>query len=147
MNKENIEKAAVVRIRGLTGVKHDIDITLNKLRLYKKNYCVVVPRNASYMGMIKRAKDYITWGDIDEDTYKELIDKRKQEFKERASDKNGKIQYTKFIEVDGSRIKKFFRLNSPRKGYGRKGIKVSFVNGGALGYRGKDINDLIKRML
>ena len=147
MKKENSEKVAVVRIRGLTGVKHDINRTLNKLRLYKKNYCVVVPRNASYMGMIKTAKDYITWGEIDNDTYNELMNKRKEEFKERVSDKQGKIQYTKFIEIDGKRIKKFFRLNSPKKGYGRKGIKVSFVNSGALGYRGKEINDLIRRML
>ena len=147
MTKQNSEKVAVVRIRGLTGVKHAINRTLNKLRLYKKNYCVVVPRNASYMGMIKTAKDYITWGEIDNDTYNELMNKRKEEFKERVSDKQGKIQYTKFIEIDGKRIKKFFRLNSPKKGYGRKGIKVSFVNSGALGYRGKEINDLIRRML
>ena len=40
-----------------------------------------------------------------------------------------------------------FRLNSPRKGYGRKGLKTQYQNGGALGYRGAAINDLIKRMV
>ena len=44
-------------------------------------------------------------------------------------------------------MKKFFRLSPPRKGFGRKGIKFAFTKGGALGYRGIKINDLIKRML
>ena len=40
-----------------------------------------------------------------------------------------------------------FRLNPPRGGFERKGIKVSFNSGGALGYRGEKINSLIKKML
>ena len=43
--------------------------------------------------------------------------------------------------------KPFIRLNSPRKGYGRKGVKKTFAMGGALGDRKEAINDLIKRML
>tara|TARA_Y100000310_G_scaffold342247_1_gene444599 strand:- start:17365 stop:17784 length:420 start_codon:yes stop_codon:yes gene_type:complete len=120
---ETSERFAIVRVRGVTGIKYDIDGTLEKLNLHKKNYCVVVPKNASYVGMIKKVKDYVTWGDIDEKTYGALADKRKA----------------------GS--KKVFRLNSPRKGYGRKGIKASFQNGGALDYRGDKINDLIMRMI
>ena len=51
------------------------------------------------------------------------------------------------ITVDGKKIKPFFRLNPPAKGFGRKGIKVSFKAKGALGYRADKINDLIKRMI
>jgi len=97
--------------------------------------------------MIKKVKDYVTWGEIDENTYNALIDGRSEEYKGRISDRNGKIKYERFIDVNGKKIKKFFRLNSPRKGYGRKGIKVSFKNSGALDYRGDKINDLIKRMI
>jgi len=140
-------KIVIVRVRGLTGIKRDIDETLKKLRLYSKNFCVVVPKTASYFGMVKKVKDYVTWGDIDENTYKSLIEKRSEEYKGRISDKNGKMKYDNYIEVNGKKIKKFFRLNSPRKGYGRKGIKVSFKNSGALDYRGDKINDLIKRMI
>ena len=148
MDKEIInEKLAIIRVRGLTGVKYDIDMTLEKLRLYKKNYCVVVPKTQSYVGMIKKIKDYVTWGGIDEKTYKELVEKRKEEYKGNTSDRKGKINYNKFADVDGKKIKKFFRLNSPKKGYGRKGTKVSFKNSGALGYRGDKINDLIMRMI
>lgn len=146
-NETTEEKIAIVRIRGLIGVKHDIDNTLKKLKLYNKNYCVVVPRTASYVGMIKKVKDYVTWGSIDENTYNSLIEKRAEEYKGRVSDKKGKINYTSFVEVNGKKIKKIFRLNSPKKGYGRKGIKVPFNQGGALDYRGDKINDLIKRMI
>ena len=146
-SKENDRKIAIVRVRGLIGIKYDIKETLDRLELYRKNYCVVVPRTASFVGMIKKVKDYSTWGEIDEDTYKSLIEKRSEEYKGRVSDKNGKIKYNRFMDVNGKKIKKYFRLNSPRKGYGRKGIKYSFKNGGALGDRGDKINDLIKRMI
>ena len=52
-----------------------------------------------------------------------------------------------FIVINDKKIKKYFRLNAPRKGFGRKGIKHTFKEGGALGYRGQAINDLIKRMV
>ncbi len=141
------DKLAVVRVRGITGVKRDIDATLKKLRLYKKNYCVVVPNTVAYVGMIKKIKDYVTWGDVDEKTYNDLMEKRAEEYKGEVSDRKGKINYNKFTDVDGKKVKRIFRLNSPKKGYGRKGIKVSFVDGGALGYREDKINDLIQRMI
>ncbi|MCH8329430.1 MAG: uL30 family ribosomal protein, partial [Nanoarchaeota archaeon] len=117
------------------------------LGINKKNYCVVVPKTASYVGMVKKVKDYVAWGDVDEETYNKLVEKRGEEYTGRLSDKKGKIHYNKFIDVNGKKIKKIFRLNSPRKGYGRKGIKVSFRSGGALGYRGNKINELIERMI
>ena len=49
--------------------------------------------------------------------------------------------------IDNKKLKKYFRLNAPRKGFGRKGIKHPYQNGGALGYRGQAINELIKRMI
>jgi len=141
------QKLVVVRVRGLIRVRHDMDITLTKLRLYKKNYCVVVPKTANYLGMVKKVGNYVTWGEIDENTYKVLIEKRAEEYRGRSSDKKGKLKYNKFINVNGKKIKGVFRLNSPKKGYGRKGIKVSFKNSGALGYRADKINDLINRMI
>ncbi|MBW2976678.1 uL30 family ribosomal protein [Candidatus Woesearchaeota archaeon] len=147
MEKEKNQKLAIIRVRGLTGVKIGIDQTLKKLKLYKKNYCVVVPKNQSYLGMIRKAKDYVTWGEIDEKTYNALTGKRGEEYTAKVSDKKGKINYGKFIDIGGKKIKNFFRLNSPKKGYGRKGVKASFTEGGALGYRGEKINDILSRMI
>lgn len=122
--KESRKLIAVVRVRGSIGVMKEIKDTLNMLRLYNKNNCVVVPNTPAYLGMIKKVKDYVTWGEIDDKTLNLLKEKRKKDVE-----------------------KKYFRLNPPRKGYGRKGIKCSFRIGGALGYRKEKINDLIKRML
>jgi large subunit ribosomal protein L30 len=107
----------------------------------------VVPKTSGYLGMVKKIKDYVTWGDIDEKIFNALVERRGEEYNGSVSDKNGKIKYSKFMGAMDKKIKKKFRLNSPKKGYGRKGIKVSFNNGGALGYRGDKIKDLIMRMI
>lgn len=121
---------AIIKIRTSINVNKEILDTLSMLSLYDTNFCTVHEATPSIIGMIKKVKDYVTWGEISEETLKELIKVR--------GEKNPK---------DPEKTKKFFRLNSPKKGYGRKGIKVPFKLGGALGDRGNAINDLIKRML
>ncbi len=118
--KENL---AVIRIRGVTGIKHDIKQTLDMLNLHRKNNCVVIPKTDVYLGMLAKVKDFTTFGTIDDDTYKILVEKR------------------------GKEEQKFFRLHPPRKGYARKGIKTPFSMGGALGDRKEKINELIIRMI
>lgn len=144
--KENeLKKLAVVRIRGITGIKKGIKDTLTMLCLYHNNYCVVV--NDNMFGMVRKVKDYVTWGEIDDETYMLLVEKRGEEFKGRLTDSKGKINYKKFIIVNNKKYKKYFRLSPPRGGFERKGIKTPFTIGGALGYRKEKINDLIKRMV
>ena len=122
----------MILIRGVINVDKQVKDTLHNLRLRKKLSCVVVDNTPSNKGMLDKCKDYITWGEIDNETEKELKEKRGKKTK----DKEGK-------EVE----KKFYNLHPPRKGFERKGIKVTFKVGGALGYRGDKINALIKRML
>lgn len=145
--KSYTKKLALIRVRGGIGLKKDVIETLERLRLYRKNFCVVIPDTACNLGMIKKVKDHITWGEISDDVYKLLVDKRGEEYKGRTTDAKGKVEYHKFIEINKKLYKPFFRLSPPRKGYGRKGIKVSFNLGGALGDRGKKINDIIQRMI
>jgi large subunit ribosomal protein L30 len=121
-NISNDKMIAVVRIRGSIDVNTQILDTLKMLHLWKKNSCIVFVPSASAMGMLIKAKDYITWGEINQETLSLLTEKRKAK-------------------------EKSFHLNPPRKGFGRKGIKVPFNKGGALGYRGEKMNDLIQRML
>lgn len=120
---------AVVRIRGEINILTRIQDTLYMLNLYKRNFCVVYDATPSVMGMIRKCKDYVTWGEISEETFKALQKRAEKDYNEPGKNK------------------KFYRLNSPKKGYGRKGIKTPFVSGGALGYRGEKMNDLIMRML
>ena len=144
---KSLKQLAAVRVRGLTGIKRGIADTMKILRLYKNNYCCIIPNTPVYVGMLMKAKDYITWGEIDDETFDTLVSKRGEEFKGREADSKGKIKYNDFIVINNRKIKKFLRLNAPRKGFGRKGVKYSYQQGGALGYRGAAINDLIKRMI
>ncbi len=139
-------KIAAIRVRGDVGIKKGTKATLKMLRLYRKNYCAVIEKTGSMMGMVKKAKDFITWGEINEETYKKLAEKRGQAYRGRETDKKGIIKY-KFIEVNGKKLKPFFPLAPPKGGFGRKGIKVPYSIGGALGYRGEKINKLIEKMM
>ena len=147
MEGNNQVRIAAVRIRGKIKIKITVEDTMKMMRLYKNNYCVVLPNNPVYLGMLRRAKDYLTWGEIDDETFRQLLDKRGQQFNGRETDAKNKIKYDDYFVHNNKKYKKFFRLNSPKKGMGRKGVKHSFKEGGALGYRGAAINDLIKRML
>ncbi|MEE9525238.1 MAG: uL30 family ribosomal protein [Candidatus Woesearchaeota archaeon] len=121
--KKQYKKIAIVRIRGSVKLKKEVKDTLNMLKLYKQNSCVIVNASPSMLGMIKKVQSYITWGEVDEETASLLKEKRQE------------------------KDKKYFRLHPPRKGFERKGIKIPFKQGGALGPRGTKINDLIKRMI
>jgi len=139
-------KLAVILVRGMVEVRKPIKDTLAMLRLSRKNHCVVLENNPVNLGMIRKVKDYVTWGKITEEMFNELVQKRGEEFQGRLTDSKGKYSY-KFLEINGKKYKPYFRLNPPRKGFGRKGIKMPFKVGGGLGNREDKINDLIKRML
>jgi large subunit ribosomal protein L30 len=125
---------AIVRVRGMIGLNPDIKLTLEMLNLHNKNWCSFVKDNDANRGMVKKAKDYITYGEVTEEVMKELIDKRAEPSEEGFT-------YNK------KTYKRFIRLSPPKKGYGRKGIKIPFNKGGALGNRGEKINDLLTRMM
>jgi large subunit ribosomal protein L30 len=142
-----MQKLAVIQVRGTISTDVPTRETLTSLHLYRQNYCTVVPNTPNYKGMLQKVKDYVTWGEIDDSTYKALIEKRGEEYKGRTTDSKDKIEYTKGLKEGGKLLKKYFRLNPPRKGYGKKGMKATFKDGGAFGYRGEKINELVMRML
>jgi large subunit ribosomal protein L30 len=151
---------AAVRVRGIVNVKPDIKRTLQLLQLTRVNHCVLLEENASIKGMLQIAKDYITWGEIDKAILSELIDSRgkldgdkdlTEDYIKSATSYNNleklsqAIIDNKFKYKDIPNVKPIFRLSPPKKGY--EGIKRSFVNKGAIGYRRKEINKLLERMI
>jgi len=156
-----MNRIAIVRIRGKNHIQKKVADTLKMLRLYKINGCVVVPGNPIYLGMIQKVKDYVTWGEIDEETFKAMFTKRgktvgDKPLTEEYLKENVKLSYDDFTKEyftgkkelkDIPGFKPFFRLSPPSKGYERKGIKKPFSMGGALGYRKEKINILINRMI
>ncbi len=150
---------AVVLIRSQIGVRKDIKETLRHLRLVKKHHCVLVPDDETHLGMLRKVKDYVTWGEIDLDTLEALIRERGRLIGDKRIDDEyakklgysdlkelckalleGKIRYKELPDV-----KPVFRLSPPRHGF--KSIKRPYKVGGDLGYRGKEINELIRRMI
>lgn len=127
---ETKAKIAIIRIRSANRASGAVKDTLDMLKLHKRQYCSVYDKTASVEGMVKKVKDFVTWGEISEETYKMLVAKK--------GEKDSR---------DPEQIKPFFRMNSPKGGYEAKGIKVPFTMGGALGYRGEAINSLIEKML
>ncbi|MBN2368534.1 50S ribosomal protein L30 [Candidatus Woesearchaeota archaeon] len=150
-NKPKTEKKkhilAVVRVRGQVNLTYGLKRTFDLLNLHNKNWCVFVEDTPSIRGMIQKVKDYVTWGEVTDELMDEVISKRGELYKDRLEDSKAKIQYNKFIDHKGKKYNKFFRLTSPNKGYGRNGVKTSFANGGALGYRADKINELLERMI
>ena len=141
-------KIAIVRIRGDINIKTEVKDTLSMLRLYDKNYCVVIESTKQNLGMLNKVRNFVTYGEIEDELFKELVEKRGQEYDGRTKDSKEKIDYgRRFMTIDGKKYKKFFRLSPPTKGYGRKGIKKPFSQSGALGNRKEKINDLLRRMI
>jgi len=151
---------AVIRVRGLINIKPDTKKTLQLLRLTRANHCVLIPKTPVTAGMLQRVKDYVTWGEIDEATTRELLSKRGRlsgnipltdDYVSSATSYKNIETLSKALLDDKLSLKELpdvkplFRLAPPKKGY--EGIKRSYVNKGALGYRGAAINTLIQKML
>jgi len=140
---------AVVRLRGTVKARQKVIDTLKLLRLNRKMHCVLIPDTKSYKGMLQAAKDYITWGEISEEILKTLIEKRGRR---PGNSKLAKEEAGSVVRsiLDGKRpvdvgIKPVFRLSPPKKGF--KGSIKQHWPRGELGYRGKEINKLLKRMI
>ncbi|NOQ56392.1 MAG: 50S ribosomal protein L30 [Nanohaloarchaea archaeon] len=141
---------AVIRVRGTVGIRKEIRYTLESLMLTKPNHCIIVPENECMVGMLNKAKDYITWGEISDDMLTILVSKRGRISSKVFADTKEATAAVKNIKagkIRDSGIRPVFRLSPPVKGHERGGIKRTFVQKGALGYRGEKINDLLTKMI
>ena len=115
-------KTAVIRIHGQVRLRKEIVETFNRLRLRRKYSCVVLEGKKEELGMVKRVKDFVAYGEISEEVYKKLNEKRK------------------------TKIKNFYRLHPPRGGIDSK-KHFGETSKAVLGNNHEKINDLILRML
>jgi len=151
-----MSKIAVILIRGTVNLDYDRKRTLELLRLKRKFSCSVVDDTPVYRGMLEKVKDYVTYGEIEKEDFVKLLEKRGRTIGNKPVDKKVIDELTKkyfeeskikLRDFQDYNVKPFFRLHPPIKGFERGGIKKSFNNGGALGYRGSKIKDLLNRML
>lgn len=144
-------KFAVVRIRGRIELKKTVQDTLDMISLRKVNWVTVIDPTPTYLGMIQKAKDYITWGEIDEETFKRLVEKWGRKAGDERLEKSEAGDFAKKfmageMTFNKAGVKPVFKLHPPSKGYERGGIKHHLSVGGSLGYRGKEINVLLAKM-
>lgn len=150
---------AVIRIRGRTGIRKNIADTLDMLNLTRISHTVVIPDTPSYKGMLQKAKDYITWGEVSEETFKKLVSERgRLPGNKRVTEEYVK-ENTEYDSVDDlavavlngettlkdNGLKQIFRLSPPKKGY--ESTRKPFSEGGSLGYRSENINELLEKMI
>ena len=150
---------AVVQVRGVVKTRGDIKDTLKMLRLHHINHCVLVPDSPENLGMIRKVKDYVAYGEVDAPTVETLLGSRGRVIGDapltdeylRSNTSFGSIAdlakalasgETKLRDVPG--LKPVLRLHPPRKGF--KTTKRTFPQGGALGYYGREINTLLYKM-
>lgn len=154
---------AIVRIRGRVNTRGDVECTLKLLRLHKPNHCIVTRYTPSVRGMLIKAQHKIAWGEIDFETFYQLLKERGRIVgnkpltdalvREKTS---GKYQDIKALAEaiwkgeatfkDLEWLKPVFRLHPPKRGYKRSTRRLH-QEYGALGYWGPQINDLLRRML
>jgi len=111
-------------------------------------HCVLIKENDVMKGMLQKIRDYVTWGEIDDDTLRVLIEKRgRKPLDERLTSQEAEdvFKKTKAGDKTSEEIKPVFRLSPPSKGF-KKSIKQHYPEG-ELGYRGKEVNALLKRMM
>jgi len=112
---------AIIRIHGQVGLNKDVVETFKRFGLKRKYSCAVLENpGKEQLGMIKKIKDFVAYGDLSEETYKKLV------------------------EAPGDKSKKIFRLHPPRGGIDSK--KNCRVRQGVLG-NNKKMDELVGRML
>jgi len=151
---------AVVRVRGVSDIFREIKQTMKMLHLERNCHAALVDNRPAYLGMLRKAQNYLTWGEISKETLTLLLKKRGRlvgnkkltdEYAQKVGHKSidelvealfkGEVEYNRLPS-----IKPVFRLHPPSKGFEGK-VKRSYASGGVTGYRADAINDLLKQMI
>lgn len=150
---------AVIRLRGSVGIRRDIEDTFKMLRLSAVNNCVIVPESVDYKGMVEKVHDFVTYGEISKEILVKMLQKRLRLSGNKKVDEKVLKEVTKFDSFekfadaliegkvklkDFEKINSVLRLTPPSKGF--KSIKEHYPKGD-LGCRGKEINELLERMI
>ena len=140
-------------------MRKNIEDTLRMLNLERNCHATLIDDRPSFLGMLRKTQNVVTWGEVSKETIALLLRKRGRTVGNRkltdeyvkkigydSIDALAEAIYNLKVELkDLPGVKPVFRLHPPRKGY--KGtVKKSYSTGGETGYRGEAINELIRRM-
>lgn len=132
----------------MVGVNQKRTETLSRLRLRRKYACVVLVNPTSVdKGMLKRVRHDVAYGEISNETFEKLIEKRGQlvDKKKKAHSPAEVVEgLGKGKKLQDFNLKGFFRLHSPRGGV--KSTKLIYP-AGILGDNKDYITKLVEKML
>lgn len=139
---------AAIRLRGAMKANSILTDALKVLNLRRANHCVVLHDSPAVRGSLEKVKDFVTYGELSDDSLERLVRKRgRKEGDKKLNDNEIKQvldDIKKNIPLKKMSIKPYFRLSPPSKGM--KSVKHHFPKGD-LGYRGDDINKFLERMI
>ena len=150
----------MVKVRGTISAQREARETLEMLSLAKTNNAVLIDNRPSYIGMLYRVQNYVTWGEVSKETVALMLKERGRlaggkKLTDESVEKMGYKSINALADAIASckaeyqklpNVKPVFKLRPPSKGFKGK-TKKSFIAGGEAGYRGEKISDLIKRMV
>ncbi|MEM2932774.1 MAG: 50S ribosomal protein L30 [Candidatus Pacearchaeota archaeon] len=141
---------AAIRIKGRVNIPKEIKDTLFMLRLRQKFACSLYLEKPEILGMLKKVAAYISYGRINEEILKKLIEERgrkpgNKKLEKKEVDEIIKLLSKEKLDEAFQKIKPFFRLSPPRGGF-KKSQKLMWPQG-IKGDIGDKINELIERMI
>jgi large subunit ribosomal protein L30 len=149
----------VVKIRGQVSAQREARETTEFLHLTHTNHAVILDNRPAFLGMLRRAQSYVTWGEATKETITMMLKQRGKTGNTKLTDAYAqKVGYKTLDELADAifsckveywhleGITPVFKLRPPKKGYKGK-TKKSFKAGGEAGFRGEAINQLVQRMV
>ncbi|MCW1293798.1 MAG: uL30 family ribosomal protein [Candidatus Parvarchaeota archaeon] len=144
-----MEKIGAIRIRSIVRANAGVKAAVYALNLRKQNSCVILDKNPSVSGLLRKAESVITYGELSKEVVSKLISKsaKRRGIKVENVDAFTDSFFDGKAKLSDIGLKNLFRLHPPRGGFERKGKKKPFSVGGSVGYRRSAINDLLSRMM
>ena len=152
-----------VRIRGTATDNPDIRRTMEVLKMESTFRARLLENTPSTEGMLRAVKNLVAWGQINPQVLESLLKKRGERSKDEWLDDDfAKVFFNKQSVADlansiiageipikdlwSAGVKPSFRLHPPRGGF-KRSTRRAATDGGELGYRGDDINRLVRKMI
>ena len=148
-----------MNMRGMVSTSNQVKDTLKSLNLEKRFRATIVPETSSYAGMLKKAKDQVSWCEATTPLIKNLLEKRgrKEGWKPLQTEDLNKLGYenldnlakdlsqSKAILQKLKGVKPSFALSPPRGGF-KRSIRRNYNQGGILGAN-PDLPNIVEKML
>jgi large subunit ribosomal protein L30 len=149
-------------LRGTASDSPDVVKTMESLKLEKTFQARLLENSLSNSGMLRTAKALVAWGEVSPEILADVLVKRGEKDGADGLDDGfarllGKASFEELAKavVAGevgikdlykAGLKPRFRFHPPRGGF-KRSLRRAATDGGELGYRGSEINLLVKRMI